>query len=388
MNVGIEGSCWGNRRGYGRHLRSLVCALAGNSLQNRYTLVTDFDVDPTQVPPGVSVRVVPSSTPAAVAASAVGRRTLRDMWNMSRALSTGGFDVLLFPTVYSYVPVFGRALRVVTIHDVIAETYPHLTVPGFAARSAWRLKVAIARMQANVVVTVSEYSRRLLIDRFGLDPESVFVAGEAPDGSFRRLDLPVVGERLRRIGFHHDERIVVYVGGFSPHKNLEALLRAFAKASPPTVKLVMVGDYERDVFLSYFGTIQCLATSLGLAGRVVFTGFLADDDLAALLNHAEALVLPSFMEGFGLPAVEAAACGCPVIATRESPLPELLGQGGIFVNPAEADIASALSEVLDSAQRRASMREAGLAAASRLTWSQAASQMASIIESAKREKRR
>ena len=388
MNVGIEGACWANRRGYGRHLRSLLRALAENSSENHYTLVTDFDLDPRQVPAGVSVRAVPSSSPAAVAASAAGRRTLSDIWKMSRALSGGGFDVLLFPTVYSYVPVFGRAVRIVTIHDVIAETYPELTLPGLGARSAWRLKVAVARMQSDLIVTVSEYSRRLLVDRFGLNSKSIFIVGEAADESFRRLDPLVVAERLSGIGFRPEDRLVVYVGGFSPHKNLEALVRSCARASNAPGTLVMVGDYERDVFLNYFATIRSLAVSLGLTERVVFTGYLTDDQLAALLNIAEALILPSFMEGFGLPAVEAAACGCPVIATRQSPLPELLGESGIFINPVEREISSALSEVLGSERRRASMRQAGLAAVSQLTWSKAAHQMADIIEVATQERAR
>jgi glycosyltransferase involved in cell wall biosynthesis len=102
--------------------------------------------------------------------------------------------------------------------------------------------------------------------------------------------------------------------------------------------------------------------------------------LVVLMNRAAVLVLPSFMEGFGLPAVEAAACGCPVIATRESPLPGLLEGGGIFIDPTNLEeLIAAMKTVLGSADLRQSLGSAGLAAASKLTWEQAARQMIEVL---------
>ena len=105
------------------------------------------------------------------------------------------------------------------------------------------------------------------------------------------------------------------------------------------------------------------------------------DELALLLNRAAVLALPSLLEGFGLPAVEAAACGCPVIATTASPLPDLLGDGGVFLDPADhAGWARELIAVLRSPERRTAMRTAGLAAAGRLTWDAAARQMLAVFD--------
>ena len=120
--------------------------------------------------------------------------------------------------------------------------------------------------------------------------------------------------------------------------------------------------------------------ALDLAGRVIFTGFLPDDEVVVLLNRATALVLPSLMEGFGLPALEAAACGCPVVATTASPLPDVLGEGGIYTDPRSPEqLERALRDVLSSEQLRARMSAAGLEAASRLTWDTAACQLQSVI---------
>jgi glycosyltransferase involved in cell wall biosynthesis len=305
---------------------------------------------------------------------------------MSRALSGAEFDVVLFPTIYSYVPVFSRARKLVMMHDVIAETFPHLTVPRKAARIFWNTKVALGRMQADALITVSDYSKEEILKRFGGDPRSVHVVGEAADPIFRRLDRPCPSENLRKLGLDGSRPIAIYVGGFSPHKNLEALVRAFARvAKEPElsdVVLVMVGDTSGDAFHTYYGTIVASVKSLGLEDRVVFTGFLGDEDLVVLLNMARVLVLPSLMEGFGLPAVEAAACGCPVIATKVSPLEGLLGEAGIYIEPTEDAIVRALEEVLPSEELRARMSEQALRAAQRLTWEHAARQMMDVIHNA------
>jgi glycosyltransferase involved in cell wall biosynthesis len=308
---------------------------------------------------------------------------MRDLWRMSRALSSPEFDLVLFPTVYSYVPVFSRASKIVMVHDVIAEIYPQLTVPRLAARLFWNAKVALARMQADALVTVSDYSRECILKRFGTDPRRVFVVGEAADPVFRKLNRPVTGPGLTGMGIDPERRMVVYVGGFSPHKNLEALVAAFARiAARPEfadVVLVMVGDTSGDSFHTYYGTIASQVEVLGLRGRVIFTGFMDDEDLVVVLNVASVLALPSLMEGFGLPAVEASACGCPVIASHASPLEALLGAGGIYIDPSEDEIAGALELVLSSAETRKRMSEAGVAASARLTWNVASRQMLEVI---------
>jgi glycosyltransferase involved in cell wall biosynthesis len=177
---------------------------------------------------------------------------------------------------------------------------------------------------------------------------------------------------------------VVYLGGFSPHKNLEALIAAFAqiaaRAEFADTVLVMVGDTSGDAFHTYYGTIAAQVEALGLRGRVIFTGYLDDEDVVVLLNLGSVLVLPSLMEGFGLPAVEAAACGCPVIATKASPLESLLDGGGIYIDSSEDAIQRSLETVLRSEELRARMGQRGVAAAARLTWENAARQMIDVIQ--------
>lgn len=383
--VAVDATCWLNTRGYGRHARNLLSALARIDTDNRYIFLADSEEGMKSFPPSVESILVHAGRPTALAASSTGRRALSDMARMSRVFSQPDYDVVLFPTVYSYVPVFSRAHKVIFIHDVIAEKYPDLTLPSLPARLAWRIKVGLALQQAGTIVTVSEYSKLGIVDVFNIDPRSVKVIGEAPSQIFKKLEnagLLLPGQ----LHLPENGRTVVYVGGFGPHKNLSGLLDVFgrliARHEFADLTLILVGEYRSEVFHSVYTGLREQIASLNLDQRVIFTGYLADEDLVVLLNRADVLVLPSLLEGFGLPAIEAAACGCPVIATKSSPLPELLGEGGIYFDPRNSDeLEEALMKVMGSRALRQKMGEAGLKAAEKLTWEQGAFALKELIGS-------
>jgi len=148
---------------------------------------------------------------------------------------------------------------------------------------------------------------------------------------------------------------------------------------------VLVGDYTGDSFYSCYSQLAERVRVDRLEQHVIFTGRLEDKDLIVLLNRADALVLPSVCEGFGLPAVEAAACGTPVLATTESPIPELLGDGVIAISPSDRPgWLQAIERVLTDAALRQHMSEAALAAASRLSWKNSARQLLSVFDEVQR----
>lgn len=384
MRIGVDATCWQNTRGYGRHARSLLTELVRQDKQNHYTFFMDAASEIENAGDNVDIRLVHASVPTAVAASARGRRSARDMWRLSREMSRARLDLLLFPTIYSYVPVITRAKKVVIIHDIIAETYPQLTLPDPSARLFWKTKVTLGRWQADAIATVSEYSRKGIVHYFKLPPDRVHVVGEASDDIFRPIHAATLTPHLRSLGLK-DQRFIVYVGGFSPHKNLESLVTAFADLARRNefadLSLVMVGEYRKEVFHSYFNEIKARIDELGLSDRVIFTGYLPDEELAVLLNCASVLVLPSLIEGFGLPAVEAAACGCPVIATTESPLPGLLGKGALYFDPRnQPELTKSLELVLSSEELRNQLSKDGRAAAEKLTWEAAAKQLLNLMQ--------
>ena len=306
------------------------------------------------------------------------------MWAVSRALSRAAVDCLFFPTVYSYVPVFSRAIKLLMIHDVIAERLPEHVFPTLAGKTRWRLKVALARRQADWILTVSEFSRQALVEQFGLKPEKVKVIGEAPHPIFRQLPDPTIPAELIEKGVQPDSRLVTYVGGFSPHKNLQGLLHAVARIDQTVGTpwhLVLVGDYANDSFWGCHHELIELAQKLGLADRVTFTGYVPDEHLVILYNAATMLVLPSMSEGFGLPVVEAMACGLPVAVSNRSSLPDVIGSAGLMFDPVSHDqIAESICRLLCDEQLRRDLRAKGLQRAELFSWKTAGREMVQILE--------
>jgi glycosyltransferase involved in cell wall biosynthesis len=371
MRIGIDGGTWNNQRGFGRFTRELVRALSPSG-PHRYTLFLSPDAEGASVPPHVDIVRVPVRVAPSVAASADGWRSPSDMWRMSRAMSRAPIEAVFFPAVYTYVPILGPMPVVVGIHDVIAERYPDLVFATGRARWFWRLKVAAAVRQATRIVTVSAHSRRGIHKMLGVPFDRIHVVSEAPADVFRRIgDRSVVDDALARLGLSPATPVVAYLGGLSPHKNLLRLVTAFSRIvreGHGDARLLLIGDFERDVFYSSYPALRAIVAR-ECPAHVIFTGRLEDDVVACLLNGVSALVLPSMDEGFGLPAVEAAACGAAVIATRESAMPDVLGDAALYVDPAsENDIHGALTRVLNDPNLR---RDLGARAAARvadLSW--------------------
>jgi glycosyltransferase involved in cell wall biosynthesis len=306
---------------------------------------------------------------------------------MTRAVARTPLDVLFYPTVYSYFPAMTRAQVVLGVHDVIAEDYPELVFPDRRGRMLWNLKGRLAHWQADRIVTVSEYARAGIIRRFGRRPEEVWVVGEAPDAAFQPVrDAGVLAQALARHGLAASARYIACLGGLNPHKNLGTLLSVVAdlrrEAQFSDLQVVLIGPTESDTFTPGAGAARQAAAQLHLDGAVRFTGYLPDEEVACLLSAAQVLALPSLDEGFGLAAVEAAACGTAVVATRNSPLPRLLEGGGLFVDPTRPqELRAALAALLGDDAARRQMSRTALERARTLTWQKAATQFLDLMAS-------
>jgi glycosyltransferase involved in cell wall biosynthesis len=329
----------------------------------------------------VSVAVRESPTTAASASS---RRRLADLWRMTRAVAKHKPDVFFSPSVYSYFPLPVGQRAVVAIHDAIAERYPLLTLPSWRARLFWKLKVGLAVRQAALILTVSEFSKRDISERLQVPIARIRVAGEAPAAAYRPSDAAEIEEAASRLQLPPGARWFLYVGGFNPHKRVTSIVEAHARLvredGDSAPYLLLVGDPDADAFLKDVGRIREMIAELGTGHRVLWTGFVPDEELRHLHSGALALVLPSEVEGFGLPAVEAAACGTPVVATTESPLPEILKGGGIFVPPGDDQtLLGALRLFTKDEALRREMGRRALERAGELSWDAGASAALSAI---------
>jgi glycosyltransferase involved in cell wall biosynthesis len=391
MRVGVDATSWGNRRGYGRFTRALLTALLELDKQNEYIFFIDSESNEFPLPPRTEVCRVATKVPTIQAAGADSRRSLPDLWAVSQAIRRANVDVIFFPSEYTYVPVITRTPQIVTLHDATPEVVPEMVFPNQKARFFFGAKKRMAIRLARLLVTVSEYSRRRLQETLSIPLARLRVVGEAPDPIFRPMECSCSSAAMERWGIPPQAKCLIYVGGFTPHKNLLMLLDVFGEATArgafPDMRLVHVGDYATDPFHSSYGELAERVRQAHLERQVIFTGRLSDEDLVVLLNRSDALVLPSFSEGFGLPGIEAAACGKPVLATTASPLPELLGEGAIAVDPADrSGWLNAIELVLGDAALRERMSKAALAAASSLSWKNSASQLLSVFHEVQRNR--
>jgi glycosyltransferase involved in cell wall biosynthesis len=374
--VGIDATTWGNNRGFGRFTRELVRALVKRESGFEYTLVLDSpNVD--ELPPGARVVMVPTRNTTVASAAGSGARSLGDMLLMARAVARERFDLFFFPAVYSYFPLISAVPMVVAFHDTIAERYPRMMFPTRRNELFWRAKCALAKHQARRVMTVSRASAED-IERFhGVGADRIDLVTEAADPVFRPPgDLAASNAVRARYDLGESGPLFVYVGGLNPHKNLLGLLRGFerALAERPDARLAIVGDTSGKGFhdnrqeLSDF-----VARSARLSECVRFTGYVSDQDLVCLYGAATALVLPSLWEGFGLPAVEAMACGLPVLASRRGSLPDVIGDAGLFFDPLSPDdIKSSLLRLCADPALAKTLGSAALARSATFTWDRGA----------------
>lgn len=269
----------------------------------------------------------------------------------------------------------GGVCRIVTIYDAFAYVIPDVHNRLDNWRYRWHLPHAARRSDA--IVTVSDSSRRDIIRYLGLRPEAVQITSGGVQPHFRPVTND--GQRqalLARYGIHRP--YILYVGGLNARKNVGRLLEAFngIREQYPDLALVIGGKRQWRT-----AEIDEAFTRLALEDHVLFTGYVDDADLPALYSAAVAFVFPSLYEGFGLPPLEAMACGTPVITSNVSSLPEVVGDAALTVDPFDVPaLTSAIAQLLGDDTLRASLRERGLVRAATFRWEHVARDTIAIYD--------
>jgi glycosyltransferase involved in cell wall biosynthesis len=385
--IGIDATCWWNNRGFGRFTRELLDALFQLESDHRFVLFADQPLPDLSRFANVSVVLVETARPTTVAAVADSRRSVFDMFRMYRAVAATSLDMMFFPAVYSWFPLPRKLPSMVTLHDAIAEHYPKLIFSTWRSRLFWSLKMKLALWQSQRILTVSRAAKEEIVEYIGAKADTIDVASEAPNPIFKKThDADLILAARERANLPATAPVIVYVGGLAPHKNLHGLLDGFEKAvrrgRVGEVHLALVGDFRGAGFLSnYHSLSQRVLGSQDLRSRVHFTGYLPDEDLIALYSSALAVAMPSYSEGFGLPAIEAMACSAPVLSSDRGSLPEVVGDAGIYFDPFDTTaISEAIIEMVGNDELRARLSANALAQARLFTWERAARLTLSHLE--------
>jgi glycosyltransferase involved in cell wall biosynthesis len=304
-------------------------------------------------------------------------------WEQAGVMRAGRrarIDLLHSP--YWTNPLWSPWPTVVTVHDVI-----QLVLPEYRALARQRVYFGIvtrALRKATAIITVSECSRQDLIRTVGIPEERVSVVENAIPETLQ----PVTDQDLLdavRVRYGLGERFVLYLGANDLRKNLNRLIRAYA-ALPRSLRdahqLVVAGrQWPHDHPL--YPDPRLVVRELGLEDRVVFTGGIPEEEKATLLSAATVFAFPSLYEGFGIPVLEALACGTPVLTANGSSLPEVTGDAAVLVDPTSVEaIRDGLATLLESPERRRDLAARGIERASRYRWSEVAERTVQVYQRA------
>lgn len=375
MHIGIDiTSAVTQSAGIGRYTRELMRALFALDTSYRYTLFyasekrnsLPFD----HLPPHTRIRRLPFHD-----------RWLARGWHRLQLpipveLITGPIDLFHSPD-FTLPPTLPRTRTLLTVHDLSFLRDPASAVPSL--RRFLEKAVSRSVRRAQHVLADSQATKDDLIDLFGTSVDKIDVLLSGVDARFKPITDRAALAAVRTKYELGEDRFVLAIGTIQPRKNYVRLIDAFAqllKQSSEELTLVIAGGKGW-----MFDDIFTEVTRLGLERRVRFTGFIDDVDLPALYSNASMLVYPSLYEGFGLPVLEAMACGVPSIGSNVSSIPEVIGNAGLLVDPFDINaIATAMHRLLHDVSLREHYRQVGLERAAGFTWDNAARQLLAIYD--------
>ena len=287
-----------------------------------------------------------------------------------RLIKSEKVDLMHFP--HFNVPIFSRTPFVVTIHDLIITHYPTIkaTTLGPVAYALKQLGyhtvISHAIKKSRKIIAVSEFTKNDIIDSFKASPEKISVTYEAVDAPLNLENIRSDEAVLNK--FKIKQPYILYVGNAYPHKNIGGLIRAFKIIKDKNLSLVLVG--KEDYF---YKRVKKEAEKEGALEGVNFTGFVSDEELAALYRNARLYCFPSFYEGFGLPPLEAMNYGVPVVSSDRSCLPEILNDAAEYSNPDNLDqMAKILYDIASNESRRADLIKKGYEQVKKYSWEKCA----------------
>src|SRR5262249_29285808 len=354
------------KTGIGHYTDALAHSLASLHSAHEYVLLSPFDFvfDVTNGHPrNLNKQFFPV------------RRVFRKWWLLGLPAMLQLSPMDLFHGTNYCIPIYSPCPTVVTIHDLSLFTQSHTHEELNVVRG--KRRVPIMARRASAIISPSEWTKREIIQHLGIPPEKIRIIAEAARTEMK----PVAADQCRPILDRHEIHppYLLYVGTIEPRKNLLTLIRSYDKlvrTTPHKPQLVLAGG-RGWLYDEVFKQVE----ELKLADMVRFTGYVDDRDLPALYSAAHAFVYPSFYEGFGLPPLEAMACGTPVITSNTTSLPEVVGKAGQMHDPNDVEaLTRAIVSLFDDTNTRNHFVRTGLEQAARFSWDRAARETQSLYD--------
>lgn len=258
----------------------------------------------------------------------------------------------------------------ITLHDVIPYKMPETVSSRYLKIFNEHIPKIVEMCDG--IITVSNYSKKDIMETFNFPEDKIFVTPLASEDIYRPLNRDLSKE-ISKEYYSISGDFILYVGGFSPRKNIIGLIESFSKLISiykKDIKLVIAGKRGKS-----YDSYKKRAEELNISNKIIFPGFISVDHLPYIYNAAKLFVYPSFYEGFGLPPIEAMSCGVPVIASNATSVPEVVGDGGLLIDPNDVDnLCYSMFRVLLDDELRERLILSGIVKASELSWQKTAQQ--------------
>ena len=291
-----------------------------------------------------------------------------DEVNIPNILKGKDIDLYHVPQNGIGLPLDKKCSFVITLHDVIPYKMPETSSARYLKLFNEVLPKIVSMCDG--IITVSNYSKMDILEAFNFPKEKIYVTHLASEDIYHPIDKDFSKEFMKK-QYSIEDDYVLYVGGFSPRKNIVGLIEAFSKLLniyKKNIKLVIAGKQGQS-----YAIYQKRCQELGVEDKVLFPGFIPLEHMPFLYSGCELFVYPSFYEGFGLPPVEAMACGAPVVASNSTSIPEVVGEAALLVHPKDVDkLCASMYEVLVNKELQEDLSLKGLVRASELNWNNTA----------------
>lgn len=358
MKIGIDCRIYSSKfTGIGRYVYELTQRIAGLNDNHEYYLFLNKPEFDSFKEPDMRFKKVLADAPI---------YSLREQTHFNKLLKAHKLDLMHF--THFNAPVFYKGKSIVTIHDLTLSFYPGNKKHSILHRIGYALTLRAAVGKAKKIITISQNSKKDLIELLGTSEEKIEVIYQGVSDEFKKIDDPL---RIKKTLEKYElagSPFFLYTGVWRSHKNIPNMLKAFKEIrglAKDDVKLVITGKED-----PYYPEVKDLPAELGIENSVIFTGLIDENELVDLYNAASIYVFPSLYEGFGLPPLEAMACGTPVAASEASSIPEVCGKGNAaFFNPKDYHD---MAQVIHALYRDKSMQEElvrkGLIRAGEFSW--------------------
>lgn len=361
MNIGIDARAarWYRGTGIGTYTYQLIYNINLIDKLNRYLLfLPDENISDLNPGDNIDIRLISEDR----------RENFWEEIDIPNILTNTGMDIYHVPQNGIGLPREKTSPFVITLHDVIPFIMPETVGPQYLKIYTKEIPEIIPLCDG--IITVSEFSKQDIIKSLGFPEDKIFVTHLAAEDIYYPQNKTLCKNFVKE-NYKIEENFILYVGGFSPRKNITGLIQAFSKIKPKLkkkYKLVILGKKGR----SYYD-YRDLAYELGLKEDVIFTGYVPVEELPVFYNAASVFCYPSFYEGFGLPPLEAMACGTPTIASNVTSIPEILGDDALYIKPENIDdIAEKLLMLIEDEKLRIEMSFKGLRRSAMYSWKKTA----------------